>query len=248
MRTRLLGKLEGDLQSLDCALLETLFDQVGDTAFFVKDGDGLYTVVNQSLVERHGLRLKSEMLGKRPSDVAPGVMGEAFDEQDRMILQTGKPIVGRLELHWYAPNSAGWCLTTKIPILRDGKAFGIVGISKDVRIPVSRSQIPPGVAKALTYLGEHFDEITTPETLAKTAGVNSRRLAHILKRVFGLTPSQMILKTRIGAACRLLRETKVAVAVVSQRCGYQDQSAFTRAFRSAMGITPKQYREQFEEA
>ncbi len=245
MRTSIFKNLAGDLNSLECSLLETLFDQVGDTAFFVKDGNGLYTFVNQSLLERHGLRLKSEMIGKRPSDVSPGAMGEAFDEQDRMILNSGKPLLSRLELHWYAPHSAGWCLTTKIPILRDGKAVGIVGISKDVRIPVIRSEIPPGVAKALTHLGEHFDESITPDTMARIAGVTSRRMANILKRVFGITPSQMILKTRIGAACRILRETKIAIAVVSQRCGYQDQSAFTRAFRSAMGVTPKQYREQY---
>ena len=46
-------------QVVDVAVLENLFDQVPDVAFFVKDTAGRYTAVNASLVARHGLREKS---------------------------------------------------------------------------------------------------------------------------------------------------------------------------------------------
>jgi hypothetical protein len=32
-------------------------------------------VVNQSLVERHGIAWKAQMIGKRPSEVCPGDFG-----------------------------------------------------------------------------------------------------------------------------------------------------------------------------
>ena len=37
---------------VDVSILESLFDQVPDVAFFVKDTEGRYTAVNDSLVER----------------------------------------------------------------------------------------------------------------------------------------------------------------------------------------------------
>src|SRR4051812_26214581 len=57
---------------VDVRLLELLFDHTPDIAFFIKDSAGRYLVVNDSLVERHGLSDKSQMIGRRPSDVCPG--------------------------------------------------------------------------------------------------------------------------------------------------------------------------------
>jgi AraC-like DNA-binding protein len=59
-----------------------------------------------------------------------------------------------------------------------------------------------------------------------------------------LTPSQLIAQTRLAAASRLLRETSKPVADIAHACGFYDHSAFTRAFRSATGLTPTQFREQ----
>jgi AraC-like DNA-binding protein len=68
------------------------------------------------------------------------------------------------------------------------------------------------------------------------------RLARLLKRLFGLTPRQFIAKTRIAAASRLLRESDQSVADIALACGYYDHSAFTRAFRTITGMTPRQFR------
>ncbi|MHB8862177.1 MAG: hypothetical protein ACYC6N_07225 [Pirellulaceae bacterium] len=60
------------LPAVDVALLQTLFDQAPDVAFFVKDAQGRYVAVNDSLVMRHGLKYKSDVLGKCPRDICPG--------------------------------------------------------------------------------------------------------------------------------------------------------------------------------
>ena len=134
-------------------LLEQLFDHTPDIAFFVKDVAGFYIAVNHSLLERHGLHDKAQMLGLRPCDVCPGDFGRIPSEQDAYVLRTGKPIVERLELQWYSPHKPVWCLTTKLP-MRDtaGAVCGIIGISKDVRSPIAPQEIPAGVAAALTRL------------------------------------------------------------------------------------------------
>jgi AraC-like DNA-binding protein len=82
----------------------------------------------------------------------------------------------------------------------------------------------------------------SPATLAARSGLSAARFARLTRRLFGLTPSQLIAKTRITAASQLLHETTKSVAEVAHDCGYFDQSAFTRAFRSATGLTPIEYR------
>jgi PAS domain S-box-containing protein len=224
-------------------LLEQLFDHTPDMAFFIKDAMGRYVAVNQSLVERHGLREKSQMIGRRPSDVCPGDFGRIPAEQDAQVLRTGKPIIERLEMQWHVPNRPVWCLTTKLP-MRDaaGAVTGIIGISQDVRMPVAPAEIPAGVAAALARLENGYAETVTPSALAQIAKLPAARFARIIKRIFGITPIQLIAKTRIAAASRLLRETGHSVAEIAHACGFYDHSAFTRAFRAVTGVTPTAFR------
>lgn len=229
---------------VDVSILESLFDQVPDVAFFVKDAAGRYTSVNDSLVRRHGLQQKSQVIGRRPRDICPGDFGNIPSAQDSAVLRTGRPIVDHLELHWYAPHKPGWCLTTKMPIRSEnGKVVGIIGISRDLRTPVEEKEIPAGIAEALNYLEANLSEELTPAALARLAGMATHRFARFMKRYFGVTPSQYIAKARVSAASRLLRETDESVAAIALACGFYDHSAFTRAFRKLTGTTPSKVRD-----
>jgi AraC-like DNA-binding protein len=82
----------------------------------------------------------------------------------------------------------------------------------------------------------------TPAWFAEKAKLSPQRLTRMVKRLFGLTPGQLIAKTRIAAASQMLLETQLSVAEIAFACGFYDHSAFTRAFRSATGCTPSEYR------
>lgn len=229
--------------AIDVAVLESLFDLVPDVAFFVKDLAGFYTGVNASLVARHGLKEKSQVLGKRPRDICPGQFGSMPSRQDIVVLRTGRPILDHLELHWYAPHEPGWCLTTKLPLRdRAGAVVGLIGISRDLRAPIQTREIPLQVARVLNDLEANLTEPTTPAALAERAGLPPHRLARMMKRYFGLTPSQFIAKARITAASQLLRETDNSVADIALSCGFYDHSAFSRAFRKHTGTSPARFR------
>ena len=230
---------------MDARMIEQIADLMHDTAFFIKDASGRYLVVNQSLVERHGLRSKSQMLGRRPCDVCPGDYGRIPTEQDEQVLRTGQPIVERLELFWRKPNVPVWGLTSKLPI-RDarGQVTGLIGISKDLVAPVSRDDVSPEVARVLRYLESAYDDSVSPSSLAKKAGMTAARFARVIKRIHGISPMQLITKTRITVGCRLLRETDASVAQIALDCGFSDHSAFTRAFRAVTGLSPTEHRRQ----
>jgi AraC-like DNA-binding protein len=228
---------------VEVGLLERLFDRSPDVAFFVKDAEGLYVAVNDSLLERHGLKSKSQVIGKCPRDICPGDLGRIPTEQDTRVLRTGRPLLDHLEMHWHRPNAPVWCLTTKLPIIdAAGAVVGLIGFSRDVRVPVEPHEIPASFARALEEFEQNLASEVTPAWLARRSRLPSQRLARLTKRLFGLTPSQFITKSRIAAASRMLRDTDRSVAEIAHACGFSDHSAFTRAFRSASGITPSEFR------
>ncbi len=126
-----------------------------------------------------------------------------------------------------------WCLTSKLP-LRDSKGtiIGLIGFSRDVRISLDAKEIPIEFANAFAEFEQDLSSDFSPSILAERSRLSSPRLARLTKRLFSLTPSQLISKARITAASRLLRDTEYTVAEIANRCGYFDQSAFARAFRS----------------
>ena len=232
-----------DFPPIDVAVLQTLFDLTPVVAFFIKDAGGRYVAVNDSLVLRHGLTKKSDAIGKRPQDICSGEFGRTPSEQDAQVLRTGKPIIDHLELQLHRPRAPIWCLTTKFPIRgMNGAIIGIIGFSRDVRVPMERSDIPEGLAAALEMFELDLSREVTPAWLARRAQISSQRLSRLFKRIFGVTPSQFIIKTRIAAASRLLHDTDRSVAAIAHASGFYDQSAFARAFRSATGLTPMEYR------
>ncbi|MEM6280453.1 MAG: AraC family transcriptional regulator [Verrucomicrobiota bacterium] len=225
--------------------LEQLFDQISELAFFVKDDRGCYLAANRSLIERHGRKNREELIGKRPRDICEGPFGEVPTQQDRTILETGRPLVDHLELQWLRPNQPCWCLTTKLPLSDEsGKVVGIIGYSKDLQDRVPVKDIPAEIAKVLDGFRSSFGKETSPSALAGAAGVSPSRFAKVVKRVYGVTPSQFITQTRVDAAARMLRVSGGTVAEIAQECGFSDHSAFSRAFRSSIGLSPTEYRKE----
>jgi AraC-like DNA-binding protein len=222
---------------------EALFDHMPDTVFFIKDRDGRYVSANQTLVERCGLRDKSVLLGRRPSDVLGETLGRGYELQDQVVLETGQKLIDQLELHTVRSRDIGWCLTTKMPLIgKDGAIVGLVGISRDLRLPDMTSDDFAHIADAIRFAEQRISRRPSIAELAGIAGMSVYQLDRRMRRVFGLTTGQWVLKTRISHASLVLIETDTPVADIALEAGYADQSAFTRQFRRSTGLSPTEYR------
>ena len=239
-------QISGDqIASIDIDLLSSLFDCAPDVAFFVKNSTGQYIAINNSLVDRHGLQDKEQILGKTPSQLCSGELGEVPAAQDSEVLKTGQPIVEHLELHLFRPKHPVWCLTTKMPIKNSaGEVIGLIGFSRDVRIAVHVDEIPPKFASALARFEKNMGAAISPASLAEESELTSQKLIRLTKKLYGITPTQLIAKIRIAAACRQLEETDRSIADIAFSCGFSDHSAFTRAFKSSTSVTPSVFRSQ----
>jgi len=237
--------MEPELRAVlnESSFAETLFDRIPDVVFFIKDRDGRYVVVNQTLVTRCGRRDKNELLGQTARQVFPSPLGNRFFEQDRRVLTSGIPIVQNLELHLYPTRLEGWCLTDKLPLSGgDGQITGIAGISRDLQSPGVEAGHLAEVASALDHIQSNYGSEVRVEKLAEICGLSIYQLNRRLRAIFGITVSQLITKSRIDTASEMLREETSPIAEIAHSCGYFDQSAFSRVFRKTVGLTPRQYR------
>lgn len=222
---------------------EALFDQMPDIVFFIKNLEGCYVSVNQTLVERCGKRDKSELIGRTPSQVLGAHLGRGYEAQDQRVLKSGQQLLDQLELHVYRSREVGWCLTNKMPLLsRPGSVVGLVGVSRDLKMPDVTSEDFEHISDAVHYAEAHLAESPSNSELAEIACMSPYQLDRRMKRVFGMPMGQWMLKTRISRAGRQLVETESPIVEVALDAGYTDQSAFTRQFRRTTGLTPSDFR------
>lgn len=224
------------------AQLLPILDVIPNAAIFIKDLHARYVLANRTLVQRCGLKDLRPLLGKTSAQVFPAQLGPGYTEQDRKVLEEGFVLEDQLELHLYGSREPGWCLTHKRPIYnREGLIIGLVGISVDLQ---SDSEAHPAferLAAVDEYIRGNFNRRVTLVELTRIAGISVAQLERYCKRVFHLTPRQMIQKVRLEHAHRLLH-SDLPITEVALQCGYTDHSAFTRQFKASTGFTPREYR------
>lgn len=231
-------------QLSDVFFAEQLFDTMSDIVFFVKDTEGRYVVVNQTLVRRCGLREKNALIGRKAEDVFPSSLAISYAAQDAIVLRGSRELRDQLELHLYPNRSPGWCLTQKNP-LRDerGHIVGMCGISRDLATPDQHHPVYAKIAAAVKYLHQNYAQTVTMAELVKLTGLSIAQLERNFHKIFSLTPLQMMVKIRLDAASIMLAETNTSITEIALACGYQDHSAFSRVFKATVGMTPSEYRE-----
>lgn len=220
--------------------VQSLFDALPHVVFFIKDRECRYTHVNTTLMRRLRIEQREDLIGRTALQVFPSVLGDAYLAQDKRVLE-GEIIEDQLDLHLYPNRIAGWCLTLKRPLLNDGRVAGLVGISRDLGLPDKRHPSFNRIQAAVKHMRSNYDSPLGVKSLAEIAGVSVAQLERQFKRIFQLTPHQLITKFRMEEAMRLLHGDS-SIAKIGQSCGFSDQSAFSRQFKAVVNMSPKDYR------
>ena len=218
-----------------------LFDELPDVVFFCKDALGRYTHANRTLLSRLGLPSLASLRGKTAAQVFPAQLGQNYLQQDLRVVQSGRSVSSELELHLFANHRPGWCLTVKHAIWQGGNVSGIVGISRDLRSPSAQNPVFQRLARTLALARERCTDPLSVRELAQHAGLSVAQLERHWMVLLQLTPSRWLLSLRLDAAIEALAGPST-VAQVAAQCGFADHSAFTRAFRRYVGLSPSQYR------
>ncbi len=133
-RSAELQRLQAALQEVQSrySLLRSIIDHLPDLVY-AKDCEGCFLIVNRAMAELVGARAPDDLQGKSDFDLFPPEMAARYAADEREVLATGRPLVGREEPVWRADGAMIWVSTTKAPLFNGhGAIRGLVGISRDI--------------------------------------------------------------------------------------------------------------------
>ena len=98
------------------------------------------------------------------------------------------------------------------------------------------------VNKALAYIGSHYAENVTLQTMAEVTGLTPAYFSTLFARVVGRGFREQLNLVRVEEAKRLLTATSYPLAEIAVSVGYADQSYFSKVFKRLTGLSPNHYR------
>lgn len=100
------------------------------------------------------------------------------------------------------------------------------------------------VRRARAILNREYADPPSLEVLARRLGISCTQLKTRFKSAMGTTVLQYAIAKRVEAARLLLDENRHTISDIASIVGYQDHSAFSRAFRRVSGCSPQQWRQR----
>ena len=98
------------------------------------------------------------------------------------------------------------------------------------------------MAATIEFMVQNLDQNLNMETLARTACMSRAKFFIQFKRIFGQTPAKMLMELRLRKASELIRNAPLSICEVACRCGFENYSHFTTAFKRRFGQSPSLYR------
>lgn len=157
-----------------------------------------------------------------------------------------RPMIGQLDplLVQFVKSSAA--VGTNAPLLyRQTIARALVAHLGQVMAPCPVEQPiadDPRLRRALAYIHDHLAEELSLDTMAAEAAMSSFHFSRVFKATTGLSPLRYVIAERVKLAGVLLRTTKLPVAQIAYRVGYEDLSRFGEHFKRNTGTTPAAFR------
>ncbi len=113
-------------------LLLTLINNLPDR-IYVKDIQGRKIISNIADWQTLGEKRMEDVIGKTDFDTYPAELAARYWADDKMILDSGKPVINREEPNLDWQDNLTWTLTTKVPLRDDnGQIVGLVGMGRDI--------------------------------------------------------------------------------------------------------------------
>jgi PAS domain S-box-containing protein len=176
-RHALVEKRTKDL-ALETATLTTLFDAIPDF-IFTKDFDLRFMHCNKAFLEHYG-RQKEDVVGKSDIEAfgtAPEVAA-AYNKADREAMLEGRIIT----VEEKNPRIDGADLifeTTKMPLILDGIAVGMMGIARDITMRKERER---RVAADFVHVRQQSESLTRVTTSSSVSNGDIKEVADLIVR------------------------------------------------------------------
>jgi two-component system, response regulator YesN len=102
------------------------------------------------------------------------------------------------------------------------------------------------VSRAVRYIADNYENDITLRHVANQLYISESYLSRLFKLKMGKTFGDYLTYFRIKKACSLLKDHNIKIYKIAQLVGYKDQRYFSVIFKKLVGMTPKEFRNNFE--
>lgn len=92
------------------------------------------------------------------------------------------------------------------------------------------------------FCNEHY----SLSELAREYNISASSLSHQFKKITGSSVMEYLLFCRIAASKNMLTKTNLSISEIVEKCGFSDNSNFSRTFKKLNGISPLQFRKKYK--
>jgi len=96
--------------------------------------------------------------------------------------------------------------------------------------------------RVLDYISTNVDDDITLADLARVGGQSPFHFARKFTLAMGVSPKRYVSRMRLDRAMAELAAGRLPLAQIAHNASFSSQASFTRAFRRATGMTPREYR------
>ena len=193
---------------------DMLLSTFSHISFEQRSADPLRNIKNYCVIMNTLLRKAAEQGGVHPLHLDSTSSGFAFRIEQAVSVESMMPILSEM-FHTYC---------------------------RLVRKKSLKGYSPP-VQKAITLIDGDLAGSLNLRTLAHTLNISSSYLSSLFKKETGQTLTDYIATRRMELARNLLSKTKLQVQTIAQHCGILDVHYFSKLFKKATGMTPKEFRQ-----
>ena len=167
------AKLADEALTNERNLLYALMDNLPDRVFF-KDTQSRFTKISKAHAVSLGLKEPGEAVGKTDADFKPHEVADQTHDEERLLLETGRPVIAKVEKRTKGDGQIQWHSIVKAPIRdRDGRVTGLVGISRDITQEIE--------------LQQQLQQALKMDAIGRLAGGVAHDFNNLLQAILGFT-------------------------------------------------------------
>ena len=102
------------------------------------------------------------------------------------------------------------------------------------------------VARVKRQFENEYHKPFTLAMLAKQQNLSISSLSQRFRTATGVSPMEYLQSCRMANAKQMLAETDCSIGEIVEKCGFSDNSNFSRTFKSLNGMSPTDFRKKYK--
>ena len=98
------------------------------------------------------------------------------------------------------------------------------------------------IKEAVGYIRMNYSRKISISQMARFVGLDRSYLCILFKELLKVSPQRYLIDFRVAKAMELMENDTLSIGDIARSVGYEDQLQFSKVFRKAHGVSPRQFR------